>query len=94
MTEKLSSAEIRKQLAAATGWRGRDRRKAMQRTYTLPDFRCALGFVGYVGELAENLDHHPDIDIRYNRVTLTLSTHDAGGLTEKDFRLAALVDGR
>ena len=94
MAHKLSSSEIRKHLAAATGWKGRDRRKAIQRTYSLPDFRCALGFVGFVGELAENLNHHPDIDIRYNRVTLTLSTHDADGLTEQDFQLAALVDGR
>ena len=94
MAKKLSSSEVRRHLAAATGWKGRNRRSAIERRYSFPDFRCALAFVAYVGELAENLNHHPDIDIRYNRVTLALSTHDAGGLTEKDFQLAALVDGR
>ena len=52
----------------------------------------ALAFVAYVGELAEAQGHHPDIDIRYNKVTLTLSTHEAGGLSEKDFALAKLID--
>ena len=72
-------------------WKGKDRRKAIQRTFTQPDFRAALAFVAYVGELAECHNHHPDIDIRYNKVTLTLSTHSAGGLTTKDFELAALI---
>ena len=53
-----------------------------------------VAFVAFVGELAESLDHHPDIDVRYNKVTLSLSTHSAGGLTDKDFELADLVDHR
>ena len=72
-------------------WRGKDRRRAIQRTFSLPSFRAALSFVAHVGELAEAHDHHPDVDIRYNKVTLTLSTHSAGGLTEKDFALASLI---
>ena len=72
-------------------WKGKDRRKAIQRTFELPSFRASLSFVAHVGELAEAHDHHPDVDIRYNKVTLALSTHSAGGLTEKDFALAALI---
>ncbi len=64
------------------------------RTYKFPSFRASLAFVAFVGEIAEARDHHPDIDIRYSKVKLTLSTHSAGGLTEKDFDLAGLIDGR
>ncbi len=62
------------------------------RTFQFPDFLAALAFVNRVAPLAEQAGHHPDIDIRYNRVRLALVTHDAGGLTAKDFDLAALVD--
>jgi 4a-hydroxytetrahydrobiopterin dehydratase len=64
----------------------------IRRTYTFDDFRAALAFVNRVGDLAERAAHHPDIDIRYNRVTLALSTHDAGGLSAKDFDLARAID--
>jgi 4a-hydroxytetrahydrobiopterin dehydratase len=63
------------------------------RTYQFKDFRASLRFVNQVAELAEAAGHHPDIDIRYNKVRLALITHDAGGLTNKDFDLAALADG-
>ena len=62
------------------------------RTYKFEDFLTALGFVNRVAELAEKAGHHPDIDIRYNKVGLALVTHDAGGLTSKDFDLAAQAD--
>ena len=62
------------------------------RTFQFKDFRAALGFVDRVGELAEEAGHHPDIDIRYNRVRLALVTHDVGGLTAKDFDLASRAD--
>jgi 4a-hydroxytetrahydrobiopterin dehydratase len=62
------------------------------RTFQFKDFRAALAFVNRVGELAEKAGHHPDIDIRYNRVRLGLATHDAGGFTEKDFDLAARAE--
>ena len=64
----------------------------LTRTFAFADFRAALRFVNRVGSLAEEAGHHPDIDIRYNRVRLGLITHDAGGLTAKDFDLAAAVD--
>jgi len=62
------------------------------RTFKFEDFVAAMGFVNRVADLAEAAAHHPDIDIRYNRVRLALVTHDAGGITGKDFDLAAAAD--
>lgn len=64
---------------------------AIQRTLVFDDFVQAMAFVNRVADVAEAQEHHPDIMIRYNKVTLTVSTHDAGGLTEKDFALAGSV---
>ncbi len=64
----------------------------LTRTFAFPDFVAALAFVNRVGAAAEQAGHHPDIDIRYSRVRLALVSHDAGGLTEKDFALAATID--
>jgi 4a-hydroxytetrahydrobiopterin dehydratase len=60
--------------------------------FQFKDFPAAVKFVNAVAELAEEAQHHPDIDIRWNKVTLALTTHDAGGLTEKDFLLAKKSD--
>lgn len=60
----------------------------LDRTFSFPDFLTAMRFVNQIAEAAEAAGHHPDIDIRYNRVRLRIVTHDAGGLTEKDFALA------
>jgi len=65
---------------------------AIQRTYQFKDFVAAMEFVNKIADMAEAAQHHPDVLIRYNKVTLTLSTHDAGGVTEKDFALAADAD--
>lgn len=62
------------------------------RVFTFPDFKQALNFVNKVGELAETAQHHPDITISYNKVTLALSTHSEGKVTEKDFALAQKLD--
>ena len=62
------------------------------RTYQFKDFPAAIKFVNAVARLAEKAWHHPDIDIRWNKVTLALTTHDAGGLTQKDFDLARQLD--
>ena len=67
--------------------------KSITRRFEFGDFAEALGFVNRVGQSAEEAGHHPDIDIRWNKVTLTLSTHSAGGLTQKDLDLANTVDG-
>lgn len=87
---KLSDDQIRQALADLPGWEREG--DAIARTYRHPDFRTALAFVNYVAEVAENLGHHPDVDIRYNEVRLAVTTHDAGGLTEKDLELARTVD--
>ena len=84
--KKLSAPEIKTALATVPDWKKQGRMIA--RTYQFKDFPAAIKFVNAVAELAEQAWHHPDIDIRWNRVTLTLTTHDAGGLTKKDFALA------
>jgi 4a-hydroxytetrahydrobiopterin dehydratase len=86
----LSTAEIDEQLAATPSWQIVN--GELTRTFELTDFRAALAFVNQVGDLAESANHHPDIDIRYNRVRLALVTHSAGGLTKNDFDLAARID--
>ena len=65
---------------------------AIVRTFEHADFVAAMAFVNQVATLAEAADHHPDIDIRWNKVTLLLTTHSAGGLTDKDRALAAQID--
>lgn len=88
---KIAPQDADRALRDIPGW-SRDG-ETLRRTYRLPGFRAALAFVQYVGEVAEALGHHPDIDVRYDRVTLAVTTHDAGGLTAKDLQLARTVDG-
>ena len=66
---------------------------ALERTFTFSNFREALGFVNRVGELAEAENHHPDIAVHYNRVTLRWWTHTAGGITDRDVELATRTNG-
>ncbi len=66
--------------------------KILRRTFSFKDFAHAVRFVNRVAKLAEHYDHHPDFHIFYNKVVLELSTHSAGGLTEKDFALARKID--
>ena len=87
---RLSDAEIVTAQRALDSWQVE--RGELVRTFSFPDFRASLAFVNQVGELAEAAGHHPDIDIRYNRVRLALVTHDAGGLTAKDFDLARKIN--
>lgn len=89
---KLDETNIRSALAALPNWARIG--QIISRTYEFEDFPAAMKFVNSVAELAEQAQHHPDIDIRWNKVTLALTTHDAGGLTEKDFALARQCDGR
>ncbi len=83
----ISAEDVARRLSNLPGWEI-DTGKLVK-TFNFKDFREALTFVNRVGEAAESAGHHPDIDIRYNRVRLSLVTHDAGGLTEKDFDLAS-----
>ena len=83
----LSPQEAQSRLAGLAGWQ--IEAGELVKTFQFKDFVASLHFVNRVGELAEQAGHHPDIDIRYNRVRLALTTHDAGGLTQKDFDLAS-----
>ncbi|AGY57065.1 4a-hydroxytetrahydrobiopterin dehydratase [Gloeobacter kilaueensis] len=95
MTTKLSTEQIEAALAGLEGWQvvEADGTRAIERTYRFADFAQAMVFVNQVAQEAEAAAHHPDIQISYNRVKLTLTTHDAGGLTTKDFELAAVLQG-
>jgi 4a-hydroxytetrahydrobiopterin dehydratase len=90
LMEKLTASQIKTSLSSVPDWKKKG--AAITRTYQFKDFPAAIKFVNAVGKPAEKAWHHPDIDIRWNKVTLTLSTHDAGGLTEKDFSLAKQFD--
>ncbi len=87
---RLDEAAIAKFLAETPGWERSG--NGIERRYRFANFRESLGFVNRVGEMAEGLDHHPDILIEYNKVRLFLTTHDSGGLTERDFELARRID--
>ena len=88
--DKLPQEDIEARLEAFPDWSQNG--DALQRTFSFEDFLSAMAFVGHIADLAEEHQHHPDIMIRYNKVTLTLTTHDAGGLTEKDFAFAQDTD--
>ncbi len=90
MAEKLSQEQIDAKLPDFPEWSVTG--GALQRTFKFENFVEAMAFVNKVAEQAEEDQHHPDILIRYSKVTLTLTTHDAGGLTDKDFDLARDVD--
>jgi len=87
---RLDEVEVRKRLAALDGWVLAG--DAIRKEWRFDSFGAAIAFVNRVAETAEALDHHPDILVQYARVTLTSTSHDTGGLTERDFRLAARID--
>ena len=87
---KLADSAVQAWLAVLRGWNLQE--GMIVRTFAFADFAAAMRFVNAIAQAAEAADHHPDIDIRYNKVTLALTTHDSGGLTEKDFALAAEAD--
>jgi 4a-hydroxytetrahydrobiopterin dehydratase len=86
----LTADEIIVQLATLSDWAVRDNQ--LMRTYTLPSFTHAIVFIGAIGQLAEAANHHPDLKLfGYKHVTIELSTHSAGGLTQRDFDLARQI---
>lgn len=91
MAAKLSEAEVKAAMRTLPEWSGIN--DEIQRTFKFDDFARAMAFVNRVAEAAEAMRHHPDVLIRYNKVTLTLTTHDAGGVTELDVQLAKAADG-
>jgi 4a-hydroxytetrahydrobiopterin dehydratase len=85
-----SDLEIQGALSELPGWKREG--KAIAKMYDLRAFKAAMAFAGTVGELAERADHHPDILIQYSKVTLTLWSHDKGGITDRDLRLARQIE--
>ncbi len=86
----MTKDEVKARLGELSGW-DRDGDE-IEKKFSFDDFNASMAFVNAVARLAEAADHHPDISIKYNRVKLTLSTHSEGGVTEKDFALAAQID--
>ena len=87
---RLSDIEIQRELGTLTGWTRKG--DALVKTYAFPTFPAGITFVTRVAEEAEAMQHHPDLDIRYTKITASLSTHDAGGITPNDVALAREMD--
>lgn len=86
----LTDPEIQQALSSLHGWQQNG--KAIERVFRFPDFKAAMAFVNKVADAAEQANHHPDIDIRYNTVTMALVSHDSGGVTQRDVRMAGVID--
>jgi 4a-hydroxytetrahydrobiopterin dehydratase len=92
MAEKLTGAARQAALGKLAGWSEVKGRDAISRTFTFKDFNEAFGFMARAALVAEKLDHHPEWFNVYNKVEVTLATHDAGGVTERDIKLAEAMD--
>ena len=90
MAERLSDIGIQRELGGLPGWSRRG--DSLTKSYRFPTFPGAITFVTRVADVAESMDHHPDIDIRHTRLTFTLTTHDAGGITNADVVLAREIE--
>jgi 4a-hydroxytetrahydrobiopterin dehydratase len=86
----LTGPEIEQALTSLSGWQQNG--SAIQRVFRFPDFKEAMKFVNKIAEAAEQANHHPDIDIRYNTVTMALISHDSGGVTQRDVRMAEKIN--
>jgi 4a-hydroxytetrahydrobiopterin dehydratase len=87
---KLSDIEIQRALGTLNGWTRRG--ESLVKTYAFPSFMAGITFVDRVAVAAEKMDHHPDLDIRYTKISVTLSTHSAGGITGNDVALARQME--
>ncbi len=90
MRSLLSDIAVQRELASLPGWARRG--GTLTKTFTFPTFSAGIAFVNRVAKLADAMDHHPDIDIRYTKVTCALSTHDAGGITQLDLSLGGKIE--
>ena len=86
----LSDEQVRQQLQGLEGWSQQG--KAIVRQFEFADFKAAMDFVNRVADAAESANHHPDITINYNKVTLLLTSHDSGGVTDRDARMAGKIN--
>lgn len=92
MTQKLASAAVDAALQDLDGWARTDGREAIHKQFQFADFNAAFGWMAQIALAAEKMDHHPEWFNVYNRVEVTLATHDAGGVTERDLTLARFMD--
>jgi 4a-hydroxytetrahydrobiopterin dehydratase len=90
MAERLSDIAIQRELGSLSGWSRRG--EMITKTFQFRNFLTGISFVSAVAKAAEAADHHPDIDIRYTKIVCTLSTHSAGGITQKDLDMARQID--
>ena len=90
--DKLTTAERDHGLAKLAGWQPAANRDAIVKSFKFKDFNAAFGFMTQVALVAEKADHHPEWSNVWNKVEITLTTHDAGGLTERDLKLAGAID--
>jgi len=90
MPEKLSDISIQRELGTLPGWSRKG--DVITKTFQFRDFLTGINFVSAVAKAADAADHHPDIDIRYTKVICTLSTHSAGGITQKDLDMARKIE--
>jgi 4a-hydroxytetrahydrobiopterin dehydratase len=86
----LSDEEVERRLAALSGWEREG--DAIRRSFKLQDFKGSVDFVNSITPVAEEMNHHPDIEISWDTVTVSITTHSEGGLTENDFELASKID--
>ena len=93
MADKLTGSKRQKALEKLPNWKEIDRRDAITRTFAFTDFSAAFAFMTRVALRAEQMDHHPEWFNVYNRLEVTLATHDANGITQKDIDLAIFMDG-
>lgn len=91
MSKRLTGELLTQNLSGLEGWRLNDEKTAIHRSFRFSDFNSAFGFMSRIALMAERLDHHPDWSNVYNRVEITLSTHDVGGLSDKDMVLARFI---
>lgn len=93
MTNKLDKQEITQALADLDGWAMLEEREAIFKSFQFKDFSAAFAFMTRVAMLAEKMEHHPEWFNVYNRVDVTLTTHDAGGITQRDLEMANALQG-
>ena len=90
MPPRLSDLEIQRALGGLTGWSRRG--DTLTKTFAFEHFADGIAFIDRVARVADEMNHHPDIDVRYTKITMALSTHDAGGITQSDLTLAERIE--
>ena len=92
MIDKLSDPQIEKELQALDGWKHHESKPAIHKTFKFKNFNEAWGFMSRIALIAEKMDHHPEWSNTYNRVEITLTTHDAKGISQRDIDMAGTIE--